>query len=54
MRVTITFAVAPGPVQVDTLILRIDTADIVEAVSRAINHAATITTVPIQSVHVQV
>lgn len=54
MRVTIMFTQAPGPVQIDTLILRIDTLDIVEAVSRAINHAVTLTTVPIKSVHVQV
>lgn len=54
MRVTITFATMPGLVQVETLILRIETADILDAVSRAVTHAGTVTTVPIKSVHVEV
>lgn len=40
MRVTITFG--------------IETADILDAVSRAVTHAGTVTTVPIKSVHVEV
>lgn len=54
MRITITFATMSGPVQVETLILRVETADILDAVSRAVTHAETVTTIPIRSVYVEV
>lgn len=50
MRVTIYFQKAPGPQQVSSIELRVETADFAAAVAQAITFIANITTVKIERV----
>ena len=52
MRVTITFRAAPGPVQVLSVVYRIDTADVPQAVAMALDQAEKLTTVLVARIEI--
>lgn len=53
MRVTITFRTMSGPAQVESLVLRVDTEDVLEAITRALafQRSLTLTTIEIESIY---
>jgi hypothetical protein len=53
MRVTISFFLAPGPYQVETITYRMDGIDAVEALEKALTQASQVTTVPVASIAIE-